>query len=115
MDSKMSRRTLLFRGLQMPIAGSALLGMSACDSGSDRNSDKTSAMVCADTSTMTSAEESIRRALNYTETSPDPSRACAGCEFFHAAEVSRGCGTCEMFGGKAVNPGGHCDSWSVDA
>jgi hypothetical protein len=47
------------------------------------------------------------------EQSADPARVCSGCEFFSAA--AGGCGTCEMFSGKAVNPGGHCDSWSVDA
>lgn len=113
MDSKMSRRMLLLRGLQIPIAGGALIGLSAC--GRVENSDEGSAMVCADTGTMTSAEESVRRTLNYMEISPDPAKTCTDCEFFHAPKATGGCGTCEMFGGQPVNPGGRCDSWSVDA
>lgn len=113
MNSRMSRRTLLLRGLQIPIAGGVLVGLSAC--GDDQDSGSDSAMVCADPGTMTSAEESVRRTLNYAETSPYPAKKCMDCEFFHAARETGGCGTCEMFGGKPVNPAGHCDSWSVDA
>lgn len=109
MDNKISRRTVLLRGLQIPIGGSVLLGLSAC------GSDGGSAKVCANPNTMTSAEESVRRTLKYTETSGDPAKICSGCEFFSASKEAAGCGTCGMFGGKAVNPGGHCDSWSVDS
>jgi hypothetical protein len=111
MDKKISRRTILKRGLQIPLGGSVLFGLAAC--GND--SDSSSAMVCADPNMMTSAEESVRRTLKYTELSPDPSKVCTGCAFFHAPAQVGGCGTCEMFAGKPVNPGGHCDSWSVDA
>jgi len=109
MDNKISRRTFLVRAVQVPVGGGALLGLSAC------GSDGGSAMLCADPSQMTSAEESVRRTLKYTENSPDSARVCADCEFFHAANEAGGCGSCEMFAGGPVNPGGHCDSWSVDA
>ena len=111
MDKKISRRTILKRGLQIPLGGSVLFGLAAC--GND--SDSSTAMVCADPNMMTSAEESVRRTLKYTELSPDPSKVCTGCAFFHVPAQVGGCGTCEMFAGKPVNPGGHCDSWSVDA
>ncbi len=107
MDNKISRRTILLRCLQLPVGGSALLGLVACGKGG--------ASVCADPNAMTSAEESVRRTLKYTETSPDPDKVCASCEFFHAGPEAGACGTCEMFSGKPVNPGGYCDSWSVDA
>ena len=110
MDKKISRRTILKRGLQIPLGSSVLLGLAAC--GSD--SDSSSAMVCADPNMMTSAEESVRRTLKYTEASPDPAAVCASCAFYHAPTQVGGCGSCEMFGGNPVNPGGHCDSWSVD-
>lgn len=110
MDKKMSRRTVLLRGLQIPIGGSILLGLSAC--GSD-SGDKVSGVLCADPNMMTSAEESVRRTLKYTEISPHPDKTCASCEFYHAG--TNDCGTCEMFAGKPVNPAGYCDSWSVDA
>jgi len=109
MEKKITRRTALIRCLQIPVGGSVLLGLAACGSKSE------TAMVCADPKLMTSAEESVRRTLKYTEKSSDPSKICSGCDFYHAPAEAGGCGTCEMFGGKAVNPDGHCDSWSVDA
>src|SRR5690554_4284869 len=109
MNKKISRRTVLLKGMQVTVGGGVLLGLSAC------GSNGSSTMLCADPNMMTSAEESVRRTLKYTETSPDPSKVCSGCEFFHAPKEAGGCGTCEMFGGKPVNPGGHCDSWSVDS
>jgi len=111
MDKKISRRSILKRGLQIPLGGSVLLGLAAC--GSD--GDSSNAMVCADPNMMTSAEESVRRTLKYTEISTDPSEVCTDCTFFHAPAQVGGCGSCDMFDGKAVNPRGHCDSWNVNA
>lgn len=108
MEKNISRRTLLLRSLQFPIGGGVLLGLSAC--GSDSGNSK----VCANESAMTAAEKSLRRTLQYTETSPDPAKTCAECEFFKAAADAGGCGACEMFGGKQANSGGYCVSWSVD-
>lgn len=109
MEKKISRRTVLLRGLQIPIGGSILLGLSACG-GDSRNT-----IICADPNMMTSAEESVRRTLKYTEISPHSDKTCSSCEFFYAGAEGSGCGTCEMFGGKPVNPEGYCDSWSVDS
>lgn len=114
MNKSISRRDFLSRGLsrglQLPIAGGVLLGLSACGDSSDAT-----ALLCADPKTMTSAQESVRRTLNYAEISPDPATVCAGCAFFKASSEASGCGRCEMFAGEPVNPGGHCDSWSADA
>lgn len=109
MDKKISRRSILLRGLQIPIGTGVLLGLSAC------GDDSGNATVCADPGQMTSAEESVRRTLKYTEIAPDPGKSCSGCEFFYAPKGASTCGSCEIFGGKPVNPGGHCDSWSMDA
>lgn len=111
MDKKISRRTVLLRAVQIPLGGSVLFGLVACG----RDDNNSSAMVCADPNMMTSAQESVRRTLRYTEISPDPANVCAGCDFFHAPMGDGGCGSCDMFGGESVNPGGFCDSWSVDA
>ena len=108
MDKKISRRTVLLRAVQVPIGGGILLGLSACGSEGD------TAMLCADPSQMTSAQESVRRTLRYTEVAPDPDRVCAGCDFYHAPQETDGCGSCDMFDGGPVNPNGYCDSWSVD-
>ncbi|WP_439102989.1 high-potential iron-sulfur protein [Congregibacter sp.] len=109
MDKTMSRRAVLLRALQLPLAGSVLLGLSACDAGGDAREGV--ALVCADPDTMTSAQESVRRTLRYSEQSPDSNKACSGCAFFSAAQG--GCGSCSIFDGNVVNPAGHCDSWSA--
>jgi hypothetical protein len=111
MDKKISRRTILKRGLQIPLGGSVLFGLVACGN----EGDSSTAMLCADPNLMTSAQESVRRTLKYTEISPDTAKVCTGCDFFHAPAQQGGCGSCEMFGGEPVNPGGYCDSWSADA
>lgn len=108
MEKTTSRRAVLLRFLQVPLGGGLLLGLSAC------GSEGSNSRVCADESAMTAAEKSLRRTLNYSETSPDPAKTCSACEFFEAAAGGGGCGTCEMFGGKQANAGGYCVSWSVD-
>ena len=109
MGKKISRRTLLLRGLQVPAGAGLALGLASC------GGEGAAELVCADPGAMTSAEESVRRTLNYTELSRDPAQVCAGCEFFSGAGEAGGCGSCEIFGGKPVNPDGHCDSWSFDS
>ncbi len=108
MEKNTLRRTFLLKCLQFPIGGGVLLGLAACGRESEN------LMVCADESSMTSAEKSLRTTLQYTETSPDPAKTCLDCEFFTAATEGAGCGACEMFGGKQANSGGYCVSWSVD-
>lgn len=108
--NKISRRTILLRGLQIPIGGFLAFGLGAC--GSRDGAGEVAGNVCADLSAMTDGERSSRRSLNYVEASPNPGQACADCAFFHAGG---GCGTCDMFNGGPVNPKGHCDSWSAKA
>lgn len=109
MDKRFSRRAVLLRGLQLPLTGSVLAGLSACDAGGDGSDD--AALVCADPGKMTSAQESVRKTLRYTEQSSDSTKACAGCAFYSGAQGA--CGSCSIFDGNAVNPAGHCDSWSA--
>lgn len=110
MDKKLSRRAVLLRGLQMPLVGGALLGLAACDD-DGLSGEAADALVCADPKAMTSAQESVRKTLRYVEVSPHAQNSCSGCEFFSAGATN--CGTCGIFDGNAVNPNGHCDSWSA--
>lgn len=111
MDKKLSRRTVLLRGLQIPIVGGVVAALSACES-----NDGDALLVCADPGSMSSAQESVRRTLKYTEISSDSAKTCAACEFFYAPKAGGvACGTCEIFAGESVNPSGYCDSWSVDS
>lgn len=110
MSNKISRRTILLRGIQVPIGGFLALGLSAC--GGNDSAGKAAGNVCADLDAMTDGERSSRRSLDYQEISPQPGEVCADCAFYHAAEA---CGTCDMFNGGPVNPKGRCDSWSAKA
>lgn len=114
MTHKISRRTVLLRGIQIPLGGTFLLGLGACGqpehgaAGGGRNS---TAAVCADPAQMSDGEQNIRASLNYTDASTVPEQRCKGCAFFHAAETD-GCGKCDIFNGSLVNREGRCDSWS---
>lgn len=110
MNNKLTRRAVLVRAIQLPVGAGLALGLSAC--GSESGSGEKTGLVCADPSALTSAEQSVRRTLNYKEVSADPAKVCSGCEFYRAPKDGSGCGTCEMYSGGPVNPGGHCDSWS---
>lgn len=110
MANKVSRRTVLLRGIQIPVGGFLAFGLGAC--GNSDGNGNVAGNVCADLGAMTDAERSSRRSLDYVETAPNPEEACADCAFFHAGGV---CGTCDMFNGGPVNPKGRCDSWSARA
>ncbi|MEM1191022.1 MAG: high-potential iron-sulfur protein [Pseudomonadota bacterium] len=109
MDTRCTRRAALRRGLKLTVSGGMLLGLVAC------GDDDGALLVCADPESLTSAQASVRRSLNYTERSPDASQVCTGCDFFKLGAGSGDCGSCEIFSGGAVNPAGRCDSWSADA
>ncbi|HEY4366673.1 MAG TPA: high-potential iron-sulfur protein [Steroidobacteraceae bacterium] len=118
MTDKISRRALLWRGLQLPVGGALVLALGACSKGGPSASGGTTAAavggtVCADPSAMTDAEHSTRTSLGYAEKSPNPAQTCAGCAFFHAAAEGGDCGTCDMMSGGPVNSHGHCNSWSA--
>ena len=106
--TNISRRSVLLRGLHLPIGGALLL--SGCGGGDKQAG---AGPACANPETMSDAEAGTRQALGYTEKSPDPQQVCVGCSYFHAGAA--GCGSCDMFTGGAVNPQGHCASWNKKA
>jgi hypothetical protein len=111
MSESFSRRTVLLRGLQLPIGGLLLAGVAGCSGSKDGKATTASGAVCANPDEMSDAQQSTRASLSYTESSPNPQQVCEGCSFFHAAEPP--CGTCDMFSGGPVNKQGHCVSWNA--
>ncbi len=55
-------------------------------------------------------DNSLRKSLHYTESSPDPMQQCVACGFF--SEPKGACGSCAIFNGP-TNAKGHCDSWAT--
>lgn len=115
MTDKISRRTVLLCSLQAPAASAFLLTLAGCSGGSSGGSVTAGGAVCADPNAMDESEQSTRKGLGYTEQSADPKQVCGGCSFFHGGEGGSMCGTCDVMSGKAVNPHGHCMSWSAKA
>jgi high potential iron-sulfur protein len=118
MTDKISRRAVLSRGLQIPVAGAVFVALGGCGQKTETTSSSTSAAaggggVCADLNAMSDADQSTRKSLNYVETSPNPDQVCAKCSFFHPGATAGGCGTCDMFSGGPANSHGHCNSWSA--
>jgi High potential iron-sulfur protein len=111
---KISRRAVLVRGIQLPLGGAVLWGLSGCGGGgSEGSAASSSGPVCAHPSAMSDAEASTRQSLGYVEKSANPQEVCSGCSFFHAGASN--CGTCDMFTGGPVNPQGYCRSWNKKA
>lgn len=65
---------------------------------------------CYDPAALPLSQKNRRRALSYTDTSPDPKKRCAGCAFFTGTK--EGCGTCQMLSGAPVDAGGVCTSFA---
>ena len=103
---KLSRRTVLIRGVQASLVGAGVLSLGGC--GGDQ-----SANACADLDLMDDGEVSMRNSLGYSEKSDNPDQQCTGCTFFTAAG-NGSCGSCSIFNGPA-NPGGRCNSWAAKA
>jgi len=107
--TKISRRSVLLRGLHLPVGGALLFGLAACGGKGESTASK-GGTVCANPESLSDSEMGTRQSLGYTEQSPNPEQVCSGCAFYHAA--SGGCGTCDMFTGGPVNNQGHCQSWN---
>ena len=114
MTTKISRRTLLLRGIQIPVGGAVLFGLSACGGNSAGSSgDKQAAhAACVDPASLSEGDLSLRTSAHYIDSAPNPQQACAGCAFFHGAEAQGGCAQCDILHGP-VSEKGHCDSWSA--
>jgi hypothetical protein len=114
MTDKISRRVVLFRGLQIPVTGALLVALGGCGQKSETTSAAAGGgAMCADLNSMSDAEQGTRKSLNYLETSPNPDQVCAKCSFFHPGAAAGGCGTCDIFSGGPTNSHGHCNSWSA--
>jgi high potential iron-sulfur protein len=102
--TNMSRRALLVRACEIPVAGVAVF-LSAC-------ADKQPSSVCVDRDKLNEAESSLRASVQYTDRAPDPANQCRGCAYFRSAAEGAACGTCQILNGP-VSATGHCTSWSA--
>ena len=111
MTTKLSRRALLHRSIQIPIGVASIAALASCSGGANTGAPATSAgNICAGVETMDENARALRRSLHYTEISPDQNAACGQCAYFHSG--ASGCGTCDIYSGGPANSRGHCDSWS---
>jgi hypothetical protein len=100
MVDSLSRRTLLFRTLQISVGGALASTVAS----------RASAAQCVDLQAMDPGDQSTRMGLHWVAMTPNPEQPCAKCAFFTA--TTGGCGNCAIFNGPtALN--GHCDSWSA--
>lgn len=97
--SRLTRRTFLFRGAQLPVA---LLVTHAA------------AGACVDPDELSDSVQSMRDSLEYTDAAADAKQACGGCSYFQGAKAGAACGNCEVLHGP-VSAKGHCVSWTKKA
>jgi hypothetical protein len=99
---RLSRREWLRATLRLSLTGALVAALTGCQ--------KRQSGVCSDPNRLSDSENSLRASLHYTEQSPRSDQMCRSCGFFDAP-AGNACGTCKLLKG-AVNPMGHCDSWS---
>jgi uncharacterized paraquat-inducible protein A len=97
--SRLTRRTFLFRGVQLPAA--MLVTHAAVGA-------------CVDPDELSDSVQSMRDSLEYTDAAPDGKQSCNGCSYFQAQKAGASCGHCEVLHG-AVSAKGHCVSWTKKA
>lgn len=73
-------------------------------------SKKETELACTDTNGLAPGDVAMRTTLGYADKTPDPAKACKGCNFFKAAGEGQ-CGSCTLIKGP-INPGGTCKSWA---
>lgn len=66
-------------------------------------------VVCGATG-LTSQEQTMRTQVGYVDPSPEPAKACSGCQLYTAPAGGAACGTCALNLG-AVGPGATCRSF----
>jgi hypothetical protein len=94
MTTNVTRRGLIAFG--MGLAGATALGVGSASAYE---------LVCANPD----VEAKRKRAVHYTEKTPDPAKDCDGCLWYESRDD---CGNCRILSTK-VNPDGYCDSWSA--
>ena len=104
---KITRRSVLIRGVQFPAAGFVALTFGACG----EKESGVLAEVCADPNVLSQGELSLRESLQYVEVYEDPDQVCGKCLFFSPTENPL-CGNCQILNGPA-NRNGHCTSWNL--
>ena len=68
------------------------------------------ALHCTDTSSLSEADQQVRTALAYVDSSTEPGKVCNGCQQFLPPPQPGTCGSCKVIKGP-VNPNGNCKSF----
>jgi hypothetical protein len=98
-----SRRSCLRHGLILLAAATGVVS-SACSSA------KSAEFSCTDLTGLTADEIQTRKALEYVDRSPDPSKTCKNCQLYIVPGQSERCGGCVIAKGP-FHPDGYCGSW----
>lgn len=67
---------------------------------------------CEGYSTLSAQDLQTRAALNYVDSSPNPTQLCTNCRLYSRPEGASPCGGCQLFAGP-VAPSGWCSSWAA--
>ena len=100
----LTRRELLNRSLHLTVLGAGIASLAACKKDAP-------ALKCDDTMGLAPAEIEQRKALGYSDVSPDPAKICTNCQQY---VPGTGCGGCKVLKG-TVHPNGYCKSWAAKA
>ncbi len=97
----MSRRDLLFQTVAL---STLAFGVAAC------GRRQPVALVCTDTTGLSSADYNVRMALAYVDVSTTPGKTCLNCQQFLPGMAPNTCGACRVVKGP-IKPTGNCKSF----
>ena len=112
---ELDRRSFFRLGLAVSAGVAAGAGLGACSGGKPASGGGASASACAGPDQLSPSDQSLRASNHYVESSGDPAKTCAACNFFTAGSDAAACGTCQIYTGGPANPRGYCDSWAPKA
>ena len=69
---------------------------------------------CTDTAGLAKDDVQARAAVAYADSSPQPGKACSGCQQFVAPPDEGTCGSCKLLKGP-VHPNGYCRAFAPKA
>jgi len=98
-DRPTERRVFLKAGLRFTLAAAVLPTAAA------------RATLCVDPEELSGTDYSFRKYVEYTESSPDPNKACRLCASFRPP-AQGDCGTCQQVAG-SINANGRCNGWEA--
>ena len=96
-----TRRAALRQGVAFGLTVVGGAALAAC------GKEKAKTLDCTDTVGLSPAQTATRQTNEYVDRTPDPAKACSGCQLYKAPAAEGQCGGCTVVAGP-IHPQGYC-------